>query len=242
MQPRWAIYMDIEGFRALYSQENNILIALCDLMEGIFVIGRDCYPETPDRIFAHQTGDGFVIVGEFGAESLSVPVSIAVALLRHIAARGRFAKAAIGEGDFADISGCYPKVILDAREPDGIIRMGRGKMRLFSGMGTALIDAVTVMKSSPSGAVLSVSLANTSRLPPGCIVTEVPTMGVATIDWVNSNWPALAALQKRANLNQPTAGEIETAFNKYILEHAPPSKWEASSREALGLTKRQTST
>lgn len=109
MQPRWAIYMDIEGFRALYSKENNILFALCDLMEGIFLIGRDCYPGTPDRIFAHQTGDGFVIVGEFGAESLSVPVSIAVALLRHIAARGRFAKAAIGEGDFADISGCFPR-------------------------------------------------------------------------------------------------------------------------------------
>lgn len=238
MQLRWAIYMDIEGFRALYSQENNILVALCDLMEGIFLIGRDCYPETPDRIFAHQTGDGFVIVGEFGSETLSVPVSIAAALLRHIAARGRFGKAAIGEGDFADISGCYPKVILDAREPDGIIRMGRGKMRLFSGMGTALIDAVTVMKNSPSGAVLSVSLANTARLPVGCRVTEVPSMGVATIDWVHSNWHALAALQKRAHLKQPTAGEIETAFNKYILEHAPPSKWEAGSREALGLTKR----
>jgi len=242
MQPRWAIYIDIEGFQALYSKENNILVALCDLMEGIFLIGRDCYPETPDRIFAHQTGDGFVIVGEFGAESLSVPVSIAVALLRHIAARGRFAKAAIGEGDFSDISGCYPKAVRDAREPDGVIRMGGGIMRLFSGMGTAFIDAVTVMKSSPSGTVLSVSLANTSRLPPGCKVTEVPAKGVATIDWVNSNWPALAALQQRANLNQPMAEEIEAAFNKYVIEQAPPCKWVAGSREALVLTRRQTST
>lgn len=115
-------------------------------------------------------------------------------------------------------------------------------MRLFSGMGTALIDAVTVMKNSPSGTVLSVSLANASRLPPGCKVMEVPTKGVATIDWVNSSWPALAALQKRANLNEPTAEEIETAFNKYVLEQAPPCKWETGSRESLGLIRQQTRT
>ena len=242
MQPRWAIYIDFEGFRALYSRENNILVALCDLMEGIFLIGRECYPAAPDRIFAHQTGDGFVIVGEFGAESLSVPVSIAIALLRHIAARGRFAKAAIGEGDFADISGCYPKALRDAREPNGVIRMGGGIMRLFPVMGTAFIDAVAVMKNSPSGAILSVSLANVSRLPHSCKVREFPANGVATIDWVNSSLPGVAALQARANLSQPTAAEIESVFNKYIADQTPPCKWVAGSREAMGLTRGQTGT
>ena len=49
-------------------------------------IGERCYPESPDRRFAHQTGDGFVIVSEFGTASLRVPAAIAIALLRHVAA------------------------------------------------------------------------------------------------------------------------------------------------------------
>lgn len=234
MHERWAIYIDIEGFKVLYNEESNILVALCDLMEGIFLIGSECFPDTPDRIFAHQTGDGFVIVGEFGSDSLSIPVSIAVALLRHISAHGRFAKAAIGEGDFADISGCYPEAIRNACR-HGVVRMGGGTMRLFSGMGTAFINAFEVMKNSPSGASLSISMTNISRIPPGIKLVEHPTEGVATIDWVNFDWHDLATLQKRAKLNQPTAKEIEKAFNKYILEHKVPPKWEDGSRKAMGL-------
>lgn len=67
---RWSIYIDIEGFSALYGQENQVLQALGVLAEGILFIGRECYPKTPDRLFAHQTGDGFIIVSKFGAENL----------------------------------------------------------------------------------------------------------------------------------------------------------------------------
>jgi len=102
---RWAIYVDIEGFGVLYDRETTVLEALGDLMEGIYAIGTKCYPESPYRLFAHQTGDGFIVVSEFGAASLEVPAAIAIALLRHVAARGRFAKASIREGDFADIWG-----------------------------------------------------------------------------------------------------------------------------------------
>ena len=35
--PRWAILIDIEGFSKLYGCENQILLALCDLIEGIFL-------------------------------------------------------------------------------------------------------------------------------------------------------------------------------------------------------------
>ena len=62
MGSRWSIYIDSEGFDALYETDDQILLSLGDLMEGIYLIGPHCYLEKPDRIFAHQTGDGFAIV------------------------------------------------------------------------------------------------------------------------------------------------------------------------------------
>jgi hypothetical protein len=139
-------------------------------MEGIHSIGERCYPESPHRLFAHQTGDGFVIVSEFGAVSLEVPAAIAIVLLRHVAARGRFAKASIGEGEFADIWGCYPARIREARIGEDSVRLGGGVMTVFPVMGTALIDAVGVGKRSPSGSLLTVASRNSARLPTGCLV------------------------------------------------------------------------
>ncbi len=70
MDTRWSTYIDIEEFRALYEKNNAVLRALGDLMDGIYLIGTTCYAVMPSRIFAHQTGDGFATVSEFGAASL----------------------------------------------------------------------------------------------------------------------------------------------------------------------------
>ena len=236
---RWAIYIDIEGFGALYDRENQILLALCDLMEGIFLIGARCYPESPERIFAHQTGDGFVIVSEFGSESLAVPMSITIALLRHIAVRGRFGKAAIGEGDFADITGCYPQIIREARIGDSAVRMGGAIMTLFPVMGTALIDAVGVAKRSPSGSLLTTDSANQSRLPNNGVVTEPCDAGVISIDWVHADLPLIAELQQRAGLRKPSATAIERAFNLYCDNQGTPEHWAESTARLLGFGHRQ---
>ena len=37
---RWSIYIDLEGFGDLYDKENQVLVSLGVLMEGIFQIGR----------------------------------------------------------------------------------------------------------------------------------------------------------------------------------------------------------
>lgn len=77
---RWAIFIDLEGFRALYDKENLVLLSLGELMAGIYHVGCKCFPESPDRLFAHQLGDGFVIVSDFHEESLDRPIAIAMVL------------------------------------------------------------------------------------------------------------------------------------------------------------------
>src|SRR3546814_2392541 len=85
-------------------------------MSGIYAIGNKVYTDDGDRLFAHQFGDGFVIVGDFHEEALDRCVAIAVALMRHIATSGCLARAAVAEGDFADYSGCWPKEIRQRSE------------------------------------------------------------------------------------------------------------------------------
>jgi hypothetical protein len=64
--PRWAIAIDVEGFSATYEASSQALTSIGALAKAIFVLGRFSYPESPNRLFAHQLGDGFIVVGEFG--------------------------------------------------------------------------------------------------------------------------------------------------------------------------------
>lgn len=56
------INIDIEGFGLRYDQSMQALPPLNALMEGIFQIGSNKYNDDLTRLFAHQFGDGFVIV------------------------------------------------------------------------------------------------------------------------------------------------------------------------------------
>ena len=123
---RWAIYIDIQGFSVLWDIEDQVLLSLGELMRAITGIGRLCYPDSPDRLFAHQFGDGFLVISDFGEESLERCTTIAIALLRHVAASGRFAKAAIVEGQMSDIKNCYPKEVLDCLESELTVSLNMG--------------------------------------------------------------------------------------------------------------------
>jgi class 3 adenylate cyclase len=105
MSEQWSLFIDIEGFSALWEHEVKVRLALGELMPGVFRVGQLCFPRDPERLFAYQAGDGFLIVSDFHEPSLDRCVSVAVALMRHVAgARGRFTRCSIAEGDLADIT------------------------------------------------------------------------------------------------------------------------------------------
>jgi hypothetical protein len=67
---RWSLFVDIEGFYKIYPEHmSQALRPLCNLMEGIYNIVCAVCPDTPHRLFAHQIGDGFIVVSEFAERS-----------------------------------------------------------------------------------------------------------------------------------------------------------------------------
>lgn len=232
---RWSIYIDIEGFSALYGQENQILQSLGVLAEGILSIGRECYPRTPDRLFAHQTGDGFIIVSEFGAEMLDHPLAIAIALLRHVAASGRFAKAAISQGEFVDVRGCYPSSVRDAADNNGHLDLGEGLMTLFPVMGTALIRAFKLAENSPSGPLLTVAATEIHRIPGDLVVRETTSPDVLSIDWIHSPLSLAYSLSHTARLNSPPLADLECTLRSYCHTQSLKRDWLNNVATLLGV-------
>ena len=232
---RWSIFIDMEGFGKLYDQENQVLLSLGELMEGIFKIGCNCSPESPDRIFAHQLGDGFVIVSEFPEETLERAIAIAITLLRHVAQSGRFAKAAVSEGTFADIKSCYPASVLEA-EKDRNVALGRGIMTIFPVMGTALIRAFAVAKNCPSGPLLAVASEERHRLPTGLITHEVPERDLILVDWVNSQNELATSFAEKAGVNSPNSETLSKLLSSYCKTQNIRKEWSENVQNYLGVT------
>lgn len=146
----WNICIDIEGFSALWGQpgENDrVLWALGELLRGVFRIGRKVYPEEPYRLFAIQAGDGVFIHSSFHEHDLRRAACVAVVLMRHVAAGGRFSKAGIAEGEVADINGCYPREVMDEQDKNGMIRLGAGRLFTFPYMGPGIINSAAIAKT-----------------------------------------------------------------------------------------------
>ena len=233
---RWAINIDLEGFGHLYDKENLILLSLGELMEGIFRIGTQYYPEPPDRIFAHQIGDGFIIVSDYPEDTLERPVAIALALLRHVAYSGRYAKATIAEGDFADIQSCYPPAITEAGRSDKSISLGAGIMTIFPVMGTALIRAISVAKKCPSGPLLAVAAANKKRLPNDLIIHEVASHDVIVVDWVHSKNDLAKDIANKSHLKMQKAVIISEGLSTYCQTQPVKQKWKTNVHDFLGVS------
>jgi len=233
---RWAINIDLEGFGHLYDKEDLVLLSLGELMEGIFQIGAQYYPESPDRIFAHQIGDGFVIVSDFPEETFRRPVAIALSLLRHVAHSGRYAKATISDGDFADILSCYPSSVINAAGPDKRVRLGRGIMTLFPVMGTALIRAISVAKKCPSGPLLALAIENRERIPDGLIVHEVSSQGIILVDWIHSENELARDITIKSHLNWPDTSIVSRQLKEYCQTQKVKEEWKTSVRDFLGVS------
>jgi hypothetical protein len=233
---QWCIYIDMEGFSALYDKEDQILWSLGEMMLAIHRIGTRVYPSEPERLFAHQTGDGFVIQSDFHETSPLRAISIAVVILRHVASTGRYARAAISEGEMADIFGCYPKEVRDTQDEDrhGVVKLGHGLMTLTSVMGMGLIRSFKVNNSGPRGPLLLLDPRFRTRLP-----ENVPTQltdknddAPLSVDWVHIDLPLVHWIQAKANLSPISPAEIEKKLTKYCRQY-PQVEWVSSIERFL---------
>lgn len=236
-QERWCIYIDMEGFSELYNEENLILLSLGEMMRAIHRIGKLAYPLEGDRLFVHQAGDGFAVQSDFHESSPVRAISIATVILRHIASTGRFARAAIAEGDLADIVGCYPKEVRDDQIDHQTVSMGAGLMTLFPVMGMGLIRAVGVLKSDPPGPLLLLHPDFLPRLP-----DDVPTLTTGansgaplSVDWVHINLPLVGWIQSQTQLRPIAPAEIERKLVTYCKQF-DLQKWVGSISQFLHVT------
>jgi len=233
---RWSIFIDIEGFSALWEHDVQVLRSLADLMEGIYQIGCQCYPNSPDRIFAHQLGDGFIIVSDFGSESLEVPIAISVALMRHVGAGGRFASAAVTTGGFADIASFYPPSIRNAIVEGGRVPMGSGILTVFPVMGTALIRAYGLNRKAPRGSLLAIKRSDQPRIPACFLVQPHHESDTVLVDWIHSESALVSRLQAGAGLRAPEARQLERDVLGYCNNHHPPTAWRENTIKFLSVT------
>lgn len=220
---RWAIYIDIQGFSSLWKNGDTALLALCELMRAIFRVGKSCYPKAPDRLFAHQFGDGFLIISDFEEKSLERCVTIAIALLRHVSVTGCFAKAAIIEGDMQGINGCYPDEVINHSDNNFNVSLGEGLMTIIPVMGSALIRGVRLEKNSPKGPLLVTEKEKIDRLPP-CLSTSDAGEEVVSINWITYQSNLLSDIQQRANLESPSKAKLQELLLRYCMEHEKISK------------------
>ena len=96
---RWSIWVDVEGFAAIYQKdEGRAMRGLGDLMEVLYRVGSSIFSQTPDRLFVHHFGDGFVVVSDFAEDAPDRPIALAIAMTRHLLLRGMIVKCAISSG------------------------------------------------------------------------------------------------------------------------------------------------
>jgi hypothetical protein len=223
MDKRWSIYIDIEGFGARYDQTMDALVPLNALMEGIYLIGTKKYTDDVSRLFAHQFGDGFVIVSCFEEKSLDRAIAISIALMRHILAAGGLAKASVSEGGFSDIKGCYPREITDG-EKNGSISIGAGLMTIIPVMGSALINAVGVDKRSPSGSLLTIDSVNRVRISPDFRTNEIEN-GLYSINWLKGEHGLVQEISEISGLSIQAEAERIVALKQYIINNKLKPNW-----------------
>lgn len=235
MSQRWALYIDVEGFGSKWSDTGvEAFRGINALMQGIYRIGTRYFPEPPERLFAHQFGDAFLVVSDFHEPSLDRAVLVATALLRHVLACGETAKAAISEGELSGIEGCYPQEIR-AQIESSHISIGAGVMTVTPVLGSALINAVSLMKQAPSGPLLVMSTENAQRLSPGApVVPLTNNPGVVSINWLRDEAGDLDALQSAAGFRRHSEVQCGSLLRTYLDSGLSlTAAWKDSARRYL---------
>jgi hypothetical protein len=239
-KPRWGIWIDVEGFSNLWSAGDLALRGLGELTRLIFEIGRNCYPNDGERLFAHQIGDGFYIASDFHEESLDRCAALAIMLMRGMTEAGCVARASIAEGDLADYSGCRPRAVQAEARRNGdsdIVALGAGLMTLQAVMGQGLINAVTVDKlSNTKGAIVTLAAANAHRLSEGFVsraLEEAPA--IVALDWVHSTSPRIDEIVEGAGLANPSPEILADRLIGYVAGQGLQQRWSEPTFRYAGL-------
>jgi hypothetical protein len=232
---RWGFYIDVEGFSAIYRNEKDRAIrALNELMEALYKVGSTVFSKSPDRLFIHQFGDGFVVVSDFPERTAERPLAICLAVMRHLIAKGVATKAGISAGDFADIFSCYPPAIQDAAKDHRYVLLGEGLMTIIPVMGSALTNSYRLL-SHRHGAVLLLDATAFAGLPPGVIARGTsPTV----IDWIHSDSPLIRKICDTSGLKYVDPTDAETQFRSYLRDHSHElsKDWVSFTTDSLGMT------
>jgi hypothetical protein len=234
---RWALYLDIQGFSRMYRcNRPRALRPLCAVMKAIYYIGTRVCAESPNGLFAHQVGDGFIIVSEFAERSPGLPVAIGTFLLRCALLAGGIGKCGISQGEFADIQSCYPDVIRDNVDDSGMVPLGDGLMTVFPVMGTAFVESYSLTKGRP-GSLLIVDSGLAVAPPAGAVVTET-ACGHYIVDWVHTAMPEIAELESKTGIPHGSAGYLEHLLRAYVHSHraALPADWVDNTLRLNGLS------
>jgi hypothetical protein len=233
MTDRWALYVDVEGFGAKWNETTtDAFRGINGLMEGIFRIGVHCYAEPPDRLFAHQFGDAFLLVSDFHESVLDRAVLVGFALMRQLLALGEIAKCTMDEGELSDISNCYPEAIRK-RYNSGHIDVGAGLMTITPVMGTALIRTAAIQKRV-SGPLFAVRKALADRVSPSFGRTDIGGGELVSLNWLRGEPPGLRELQDAAGLLRSAEEVRVNQLRSYLQQNSTVSAdWTANATTHL---------
>ncbi|MCB1666773.1 MAG: hypothetical protein R3E73_06530 [Porticoccaceae bacterium] len=236
MDKRWGLSIDIEGFSNLYEYSDatqaKAIWGLHKLMDAVIKIGQKVYPGDPnknygDRIFAHQFGDGFILVSAFGEQDPSRCIAIATSLSRHMLLQGFAVKAAISTGSMSDINGCYPDAMKNAQ--NNTLHLGMGLMTSIPVMGTALTKSHK-LGGRVSGNVVVIDVTQFSNIPENLIIERQGNVGY--INWMSDKNSLAQEISEKAGLQFGSETQLFSQFSAYInTDPCPPYKWiEGSQR------------
>lgn len=235
MNKRFGISIDIEGFSSLYEYsedtQSKAIWGLHQLMDAILRLGTVVYLNDVERIFAHQFGDGFVLVSNFEEPDPRRCIAIATSLTRHMLLEGFTTKAAISAGSMVDITGCYPEAMRDSK--NNTVSMGAGLLTTVPVMGTALTKSHK-LGGRVSGNVIVIDVNQFSSIPEELI--KFREENVVHINWMSDENNLAREISEKAGLQFGNEKQLISQFEAYIAtEPRPPKKWIEGSR--IGLCK-----
>src|SRR5919106_681816 len=232
MAESWALYIEEEGFAQHWDHIMAAFSGLNAMMEAICRIGIHVFPDPGDRLFCYQFGDGFLVTSDFHEKDLSRAALISIAILRHVLAASRVARASLVEGEMSDIAGCYPKEVRKHNDRT-TVAVGAGLLLTSPVLGEGLLRSVSLGKKEPRGPLFLINAKLASRLNK-TISSEDIGNGVAIVDWLNGEPEGLADIPHEAKLNIHSSEQRVEMMRNYLADNRSMSpEWRSSVYEYL---------